>query len=225
MNFSIIIPVFNEENSIEELLQQLEPYSSQHEILFVNDGSTDNTFELLDECKFTQLYSQDSQSGKGQAIKLGLDKSQYPHVVLMDGDLEIHVNNISSMIVPILKNESKAVFGTRWIDGHRGIGIFSFGNWILNSLFNRVHHSSYSDVLCCMKSFNKNDIPINDLKSKTFDIEVELSSMIHREVNNIIEVPISYHRRHSIDGKKLRLRDGFTILKRIFKSNKNKKPH
>ena len=76
-----------------------------------------------------------------------------------------------------------------------------------------------------MKSFNKNDIPINDLKSKTFDIEVELSSMIHREVNNIIEVPISYHRRHSIDGKKLRLRDGFSILNRIIKSNKNKKPH
>ena len=225
MNFSIIIPVFNEENSIQELLQQLEPYSSQHEILFVNDGSTDKTYDLLNECKFIQLYSHDRQRGKGKALRLGLDKSLHPHVILMDGDLEVHVDNISAIIGPILKNDSSAVFGSRWHNGKHGFGLFSVGNWILNSIFNCVNNSSYSDVLCCMKAFNKNDIPINDLESKTFDIEVELSSFIHNKVQNIIEVPISYNRRSPNEGKKLKLRDGFTILKRIIKPNKNKKPH
>lgn len=218
MQFSIIIPVYNEENAIQQLLEQLKPYSSQHEVLFVNDGSTDQTFHLLKQCKYINLYSIPSQSGKGEAVRLGLNKAKYNHVILMDGDLEIHSSNISTLMTALSKENIQAVFGSRWLGTQREWGLFSFGNWFLNFLFNVKNKSTYSDVLCCMKTFNKKDISISALESTGFDIEVELSTMIHHQCQSISEVAITYDRRSSKDGKKLKVVDGFVIMKRIFSS-------
>ena len=218
MHFSIIIPVYNEENSIHELLRQLEPFSQNHEIIFINDGSTDHTLEYLSQSSFIQIYSNLSQEGKGASIRLGLEKAQNDYIILMDGDLEVSPQNIHALMAPIIQSKAQAVFGSRWLGINRGIGLFDIGNWFLNSLFNLLNGVSYLDVLCCFKVFNRTHLPIHQLRSKTFDIEVEISAMMIQSIELIAEIPITYERRNINEGKKLRFRDGFTILKRIFSS-------
>ncbi|MBT3300673.1 MAG: glycosyltransferase family 2 protein [Candidatus Marinimicrobia bacterium] len=215
MNFTIIIPVYNEETKIVSLLEQLEPYSKEHEILLINDGSTDNTLFYLKNCSYIHFLSHQKKQGKGQAIQLGLQNAHYDYILLMDGDLEISPKNIPQIMAPIIEKNAGAVFGSRWTESHKGKGLFDFGNWILNGIFNFVYDSAYSDVLCCIKGFNLNQIPIEKIKSKAFDIEVELSAMIIQSGVTIREVSISYLRRSLDEGKKLKIRDGFIILLRV----------
>ena len=112
-------------------------------------------------------------------------------------------------------NKINYVLGSRFIKINPYLSIWNFGNYIFKELFNFLHKSKINDVLCCAKSFYKSDLPIEDIKSKGFDIDVELTSILFQKFNKSIIIPIHYTRRNINEGKKITITDGFKIFKRI----------
>lgn len=221
MSYTIIIPIFNEERTLKKLLKQLKPYyKDKNEIIIINDGSNDNTYSILNKCNFIKSIHLEKNFGKGIAIRFGLLSSKNEKVVIFDGDLELNIQDISKLMILDKKNGVISVLGQRFKKLYFLKSGIDWGNFIFTSFFNFIHSSSLKDVLCCAKSFYKNDIPVNRLKSKGFDIDIEIASYLlkNQKRRTFKHVLLEYKRRSIEDGKKLKILDGWTILVRIFSS-------
>ena len=216
MNYSIIIPVHNEVQLLDQLLRELYPFSNDHEILIVDDGSTDGSQNILKKCSFIKLIQLNKNSGKGVAIRTGLQHSSNENIVLFDGDLEISTHEISSLMV-LEPDSRQVIFGFRNSNLNPLGSIMNFGNFFFNGLFNLVYRTHFRAILCGCKAFPISTLDIDKLNSTQFDIDIELSG--HFSQNNEIrirEIPLQYNRRDSIGGKKLKINDGWSILYRLF---------
>ena len=214
--YSIIIPIYNEEHKIPDLLQNLKSYSNDgHEIIIIDDGSKDNSFKILSKSKFVNLHRFDQNQGKGVALKKGLSKAKNSMIVIYDGDLELHPNQIQKLMILDKKNHIDCVFASRYVAIDPLQSYWDFGNLLLTRVFNWVNKTNTKDALCCAKSFYKSDLMIDNLVSKKFDIDVEIFSQLIDRTNKFQSVNINYNRRKRNDGKKLGLKDSFLILKRI----------
>ena len=217
--YSIVIPIYNEENKIHDLLSNLKIYSKYgHEIIIVDDGSEDNSFEILSESTFIKLFRFDRNKGKGVALKKGLLEAKNSKVIIYDGDLELHPDQIQKLMILDKRNHIDCVFASRYIEINPLQSHWEFGNLILTKLFNFINKTNLKDALCCAKSFYKSDLIIKNLISKKFDIDVEISFQLIDKCDRYSNVNISYNRREKKDGKKLDLKDSFLILKRILTS-------
>ena len=219
MRYSIIVPVYNEAENISALLEGLKPFSNNHEILIIDDGSNDGTESVLKICSFINLITFKTNKGKGIAVKKGLDEAQYNKIVLFDGDMELNPKNIKDLMILEDKDNIRAVIGFR--DRHLSIynPIWSLGNFIFTIIFNIRNHSDYKDSLSCAKAFYKEDINVKNLKSVGFEIDVELASMLTYSSYPIKTVSLPYSRRTKAEGKKLKLKDGWCILNCILKES------
>ena len=215
MAYTIIIPIHNEESNIPDLLKGVEPYSSKHEIFIVDDGSIDGSFELLSNCPFIKLERIKQNSGKGTAIRKGLEKAAFDKVIIFDGDMELDPAEISKLMILDNNSELVCVFGSRYENIKPFTSLWNFGNFFFTGLFNMVHGCQHTDVLCCAKAFYKSYINIEKLQSTGFDIDVELAVTLKKKNIEIKTVYLGYTRRTENEGKKLRFSDGWTILKRI----------
>ena len=214
-HYSIIIPIFNEISSIKNLINALSVYDHDgHEIIIVDDGSTDGSFSILKKCDFINLIRFDENKGKGIALRKGISKAKKEKIVLFDGDLELHPDEIKKIMILDEKNNINCVFGSR-INLYPPFNIWDIGNLFLNTLFNLVHKSNVTDSLCCAKSFFKSDLDLKLLKSTKFDIDVEISSFLVDKFKKITNVSLHYKRRNNNQGKKLKMKDSLLILKRI----------
>ena len=215
MPYTIIIPIHNEKANIQTLLEGLNLYSLEHEVLIIDDGSIDGSFELLSNCPFIKLERIKQNSGKGTAIRRGLDDAAFDKVIIFDGDMELDPAEISKLM--ILDNNSGlvCVFGSRYENIKPFASLWNFGNFFFTGLFNMVHGSQHTDALCCAKSFYRSYISIEKLQSTGFDIDVELAVTLKKKNIEIKTVYLGYTRRSEDEGKKLRFSDGWTILKRI----------
>ena len=216
--YSILIPIHNEARSIPSLIKKLKPYKKDgHEIIIINDGSTDESKVLLERYSFVKLYSFKQNKGKGVAVKHGLSVASNDHIIIFDGDLELCPSDIKKLMILNIKNNINCVIGNRFENSPTILNIWNIGNIFFSFLFNLIHKTNFEDVLCCAKAFYKKDIDHNKLKSRNFDIDIEILSILVEKTNNIRTVSLEYNRRTKKQGKKLNIFDTWVILDRIIR--------
>ena len=216
--YSIIIPIYNEENYIAQLLEGLEYYSKiGHEIVIINDASTDQSLKILNDCKFINLISHNKNKVKGLAIRTGLSKAKNKKVVLFDGDMELNPTEISKLMILDERNKVYSVMGYRFKNFNFIKSSSGFGNCIFTTSFNLFFNSRHRDILCCAKSFYLDRVPLENLTSKHFSIDIELSLVLSMRNKNIPQIFLDYNRRKISEGKKLRTQDGWDLLLQVIK--------
>ncbi len=218
---SIIIPVFNEKNFLNKLFNEIVFYFNKDdiEVIIVDDGSTDGSFEILKNLKINSNYNftykllkLDINSGKGKAIQTGLKNSVGEYVLLQDADLELDTKDAKEMFEMIVKNSDiKCIFGSRYLSGKLKKNNYFINNLIgkINSLiFNIFFSQSLSDVHCGLKILHRSVIDKIKLSVNDFGIEIDLASQIVRNNFFIYEFGVSYFFRSKAQGKKITWIDG-----------------
>ncbi|MFH1612778.1 MAG: glycosyltransferase family 2 protein [bacterium] len=232
MKLSIIIPVYNEESTIKEVLEKIETLSLpiEKEIIVVNDGSTDKTFSILEQMKKTNkeisvVYNSLINIGKGAAVRIGFQHVKGDIILIQDADLELDPNEIKHLIEPILQNKTKVVYGSRYLTKNKKITFLNYvANKFLSLLTNFLYKSKISDMETAYKVFKKEVLSDIKLKSLKFDFEPEITAKILKKGYKIMEIPIGYNPRSSYEGKKIGWKDGvmaiYTLLKIKFQKEK-----
>ena len=230
MNLSIIIPVFNEENFLERLFYDLKKHfnSNDAEIIFVNDGSTDNSKKLIehfikDNSKNfkSNLINFDFNKGKGKAVREGINFSKGKYVLLQDADLELDLED-SKELYDIIRNNSdiKCIFGSRYLSGKLKKNNYFFNQLVakLNSIiFNLFFSQSLSDIHCGLKILHRDVIKKLKLDINDFGLEIDIASQIVRNNFFIYEYGVSYYFRTKQQGKKITWIDGVKSYYYLFK--------
>ncbi|MHC9543264.1 MAG: glycosyltransferase family 2 protein [Vulcanimicrobiota bacterium] len=217
MKLSIIIPVFNEKQNIEEILTRVKevalPGSIEKEIIIVDDGSTDGTTEILENFRndeIIKVHTSVLNFGKGVAIRIGLKYSKGDYMLIQDADLEYSPEDYPALLQPILEKKADVVFGSRFL-GHCEDMMFlhNIGNRLLSITNTLLYGRRLSDPYTCFKLLPRYVVEKLDLKCRGFEIEAEMTARIERNGFSIVEVPISYKGRNKSEGKKIRKLDGF----------------
>ena len=218
MNHSLIIPIFNEEKTLHKLLQALETLDKDIEIIIINDGSTDGTYKILNKINSFKVVNNNRNLGKGASIIIGEKIATTKNIILMDGDLEIDMNCIPKVIEAYNFKKNYVIVGTRWNNNSSSIyNVNTFGNFLINYLFNTLYKTHLKDVLCCVKMIDRDLLNSLNLQSKTFSIEAELMSKLALKKTKFLELNVVYHRRKKNEGKKLNISDGWGIIWSIIK--------
>ena len=222
---SVVIPVFNEARTIEEVIRRVRACGIRCELIIVDDASTDGTRAILEKYRGqsdVQLIFHDTNDGKGAALKSGFAHVRGDVVVVQDADLEYDPADFSRLLQPIIENQADVVYGSRFIgDSHRVLYFWhSAGNKFLTLLSNLFTNLNLSDIESCYKMFRREIIEqiAPTLQEKRFGIEPEMTAKVARLPGvRIYERPISYSGRTYAQGKKIGWRDGLRALWCILK--------
>jgi glycosyltransferase involved in cell wall biosynthesis len=230
---SIIIPVFNEENTIIDVLAKVKNIelinNLKKEIVIINDCSTDSTEITVQDYISNnkeiniKLFSFDKNKGKGAALRKGIIESTGNYIVIQDADLEYDPSEFNLLLKPIIDGFADVVYGSRFIGGtpHRILFFWhSLGNNFLTFLSNIFTNLNLTDMETCYKMFNAKILKDLDLKENRFGFEPEVTAKISRVKNvRIYEVGISYYGRTYEEGKKIGWKDGVRAIYCILKYN------
>ena len=208
MKISVIIPIYNEAATCIELINKVQAVLLEKEIIIVDDGSSDGTAELLSNIEGITLLTHSINQGKGAAVQTAIEHISGDLVILQDGDLEYDPEDYQKLIKPITAGETDVVFGSRWLNNANKWSFHYFGNKLITLFSNIINQRWINDMASCYKA-----IPIDifrdlHLRSQGFGLEAEITAKMFRKGYSIKEIPISYSRRTSAEGKKLRLKDG-----------------
>jgi glycosyltransferase involved in cell wall biosynthesis len=216
---SVVIPVYNEEQWVRELLRRVQAVPIPKEIIVVDDCSKDGTRAILEELASDELrvFYQDVNQGKGAALRAGFQHCTGDVIIVQDADLEYDPAEYPRLIQPILDNRADVVFGSRFVgETHRVLYFWhSVANFVLTTLSNMFTNLNLTDMETCYKVFRREVLPTLHLKSNRFGFEPEITAKIARKKNpawRVYEVPISYSGRTYEEGKKIGLKDAFTAL-------------
>ena len=211
---SVVIPVYNERATIEELLKRVQAVALDKEIVIVDDGSTDGTRELLAGLAAAdgsvRVFLQPANRGKGAALRRGFAEARGAVVLIQDADLEYDPTDYPTLLEPIERGVADVVFGSRFLGGPHRVLFFwhSVGNWVLTTLSNMLTNVNLTDVWTCYKVFRAEVLRAITLKEDRFGFEAEVTAKVARGRWRIYEVPISYHGRTYAEGKKITWKDG-----------------
>ena len=224
MLVTVIVPAFNEARTIEQVLRRLAELELDCEILVVDDGSSDQTAEIVGglepEITGLRLIVHERNQGKGAAVRTGINASAGDFVMIQDADLEYDPAEFTKLLQPILDNKADVVFGSRFIgsDAHRVLYFWhSVANRILTTASNMFTNLNLTDMETCYKCFKREVIQSIDLQEKRFGIEPELASKVAKGRWRIYEVGISYSGRTYEEGKKIGPKDAFRAIYCILK--------
>ena len=222
MKVSIIVPVYNEKDTICEILKKIERVSLDKEILIVDDGSNDGTKELLKKIEIpnlTVLYN-NTNYGKGYAIRKGIEHVKGDIVLIQDADLEYDPNDYHALIEPIISGNADVVYGSRWLEhglNKTPFNLFRFGRWFLTVLTNLLYGTTLTDEPCCYKVFKTEVIKNIPLVCEGFEFCPEITAKVSRKGYKIYEVPVNYYPRSFEDGKKITYKDGLEAVVTLLK--------
>lgn len=225
MILSVLIPVFNEKNTILEILRKineinLKDLGFEKEIIIVDDGSTDGTIDILKglEANYKIIYHFKNQ-GKGAAIRTGLKEVSGEYVIIQDADLEYDPRDYRRLLETALKNDAQVVYGSRRINPQNKFSYTSYylGGVFLNLAANFLYRTKITDESTCYKLFKTGFIKSIPLKCQKFEFCPEVTAKILKKGIKIYEAPINYYPRHIKEGKKIKWRDGVIALWTLIK--------
>lgn len=214
---SVIVPVYNEANTIRQVIDRINAVSIDKEIIVVDDSSTDGTDKILSGMRFDNLkvIHHSSNRGKGSALLTGLSNATGEYVIVQDADLEYDPNDYLKLIDAVKKGEGDIILGARFTKGYRGMLVPRVGNRFLTVLLNLLFGVRLNDCFTCYKLMRKNSLVDLALSSNSFDIEIEILAKAIKKGLRITEVPVSYVPRSYSQGKKIKIVDGLWALARI----------
>lgn len=223
---SVIVAVFNEELRLRSFVEKLisSPCPIEREFIFIDDGSQDDTHSCLTQLSEEfplQVIKQETNQGKGTAIRRGIEETSGDFIMIQDADFEYNPNDVPALLKPLLDDEADIVYGSRFKQNspqvHRTYHYFV--NRFLTVLSNLFSGIYLTDMETCYKLFRADLIKSMNLTSRRFEIEVELTAYIAKTSARIYELPISYRPRTQLEGKKIGWRDGLYALYHIVRCN------
>jgi glycosyltransferase involved in cell wall biosynthesis len=219
---SVIVPVFNERNTVVEVLRRMRavelPDGIEREIIVVDDGSKDGTRDVLRQLgdSTVRVVLHDHNNGKGAAVRTGFAHATGEYVLIQDADLEYDPEDWPKLLHPVLRGRARVVYGSRFTGERRNMLLLHWiGNRFLSMVTNVLYNTTLSDMETCYKLVERDLVCALHLRSDRFDIEPEITAKILKRGVRIYEVPISYSGREFDEGKKLTWRDGLSALKTL----------
>ena len=226
MKVSIIIPCYNEENTIAKLIENVLKYTdSNFEIIIINDFSTDNTKSIIEndlKDKVTKIINNDRNYGKGYSIRKGIEEASGEIILIQDADLEYDPADYEKLLKPIRNGFADVVYGSRFAGSDEKRVLYFWhmlGNKLLTLLSNMLTNLNLTDMEVCYKVFKANIIKDIRLEENRFGFEPEITAKISKKNVKIFEVGVKYFGRTYSEGKKITWRDGFSALRCIFYYN------
>jgi glycosyltransferase involved in cell wall biosynthesis len=225
MKLSVIIPVYNEVESIREIVKRVKNTNLAWEIILVDDGSIDGTRDLLEEMDDKEnvcVILHEKNQGKGAAVRTGFDAARGDILLIQDADLEYDPRDYPLLLKPLDEGIADVVYGSRFLGGPRRVVMFwhMVANQMLTFMTNVLYNTILSDMETGYKVFRRKVIEGMPLHAKRFDFEPEFTAKVLKRKYRIFEVPITFNPRDYSEGKKIKLKDAFeavwTLLKYRF---------
>src|SRR2546427_5154830 len=226
MKLSIVIPVYNEEQTIGEILERVwavDLGGMEREVIIANDGSSDGTRMAIDASRWitdprVKSYDSPINLGKGAAVRIGLKFATGDILLVQDADTELDPNEYRRLLAPILEGRTDVVYGSRFLESTSRVALrLRLANRLLTLLTNVLFGSRLTDMETAYKVFRRETLDGIRLRCVGFDFEPEITARFLRAGHRILEVPIRYNPRRTDEGKKIRWIDGvdavYTLLK------------
>lgn len=214
---SIIIPVFNERNTLQEVVRRCRAADlpCPREIVIIDDGSSDGSDQIARglEDSTVRAVLQGRNQGKGAAVRKGIEVANGDYILIQDADLEYDPDDWQKLVAPVMAGKATVVYGSRFTGERRNMMFWHWvGNRMLSFVTNVLYNTTLSDMETCYKLAPAEVLRSLGLKANRFDIEPEMTAKLLRKRIRIYEVPISYAGREFEEGKKITWRDGFSAL-------------
>jgi glycosyltransferase involved in cell wall biosynthesis len=214
---SVIIPVYNECGTIEQIVAIVKNVPIEKEIVIVDDCSTDGTRDKLPLMPDVRVLYHETNRGKGAAIRTGIQSASGDVVIIQDADLEYDPAEYPRLLAPFGDPMVGAVFGSRFKGGGEFLFLSRLANKVLTSLTGLLFGGSISDMETCYKVVRRELLLSLDLVSNRFEIEPEIAAKLLRRRVKIVEVPVSYRARQVSEGKKIGIKDGLVALGQLIR--------
>jgi glycosyltransferase involved in cell wall biosynthesis len=231
MKLSVVIPVYNEKNTLQALLQRVRNVPIDKEIILVDDCSIDGTRDLLKQLQQTEtdlkIIFHEYNQGKGAALNTGFKNVSGDIVIIQDADLEYNPEEYPHLLAPILDGRADVVYGSRFLGSPQRVHLYwhYVGNKFFTLLSNIFTNINLSDMETCYKVFKASLLQRFSIRSRRFGIEPEITAKFAKMKCKIYEVPISYSGRDYTEGKKINWKDGIAALFWIFYYNIRRSLH
>ena len=221
---SVIIPCFNEEKTIHDLILEVLRQKSVYEVIIIDDCSTDRSYEIIKKIKNSKikLFKNEKNFGKGASVRRGFEHAGAKYVIIQDADLEYSPTEYERLLKPLVEGYADAVFGSRFLtyESRRAIYYWhSMGNKLLTFLSNAFTNIYLTDMETCYKLMRLEYAKKLNIQENRFGIEPEITAKLAKMNARIYEVAISYKGRTYAEGKKITWRDGISAIRRILKYN------